>query len=324
LILTNKRNKRECLFKEKMFDYMKINASFSLILCILELFQLMGICISYDSVFCSSIRTTLFAQYFRIVMINFVGNSIKFCCNVTNLMFSLNRYALVHGGNSFSFLKRAFNLPNSSFILKTLTIGILLSIVKAYQYKETEEFSNSIFYYYYDEFPSLRVPTDFTKFTKIIYIFFQVLNYFLNDIFCSFAVFFIDIFLIRSLRKNIEIKKKRFNEKVSVKILEAETAKHKTIKMVIFNTIFSFIFKLPEFFFTLYFSFFLIFYEEGSTSTYFICDVNELCRLMINLFEILYLFSFSLPFVFYYLFNTKFNLGFKNLFVCNEIKKQLL
>jgi len=324
LILSNKRNKRECLFKEKMFEYMNLNALFSLILCILELFQLMAICISYDSVFCSSIRTTLFAQYFRIIMINFLGNSIKFCCNITSLMFSLNRFALVNGGNRFKILKKVFNTSNSSFIFYALTIGIILSIVKAYQYKENKEFSDSMVYYYYDEFPSLRVPTDFTKTTKMLYIFFQVLNYFLNDIFCSFMVFVIDIFLIRSLRKNIEIKKKRFNEKVSVKILEAETAKYKTIKMVIFNTIFSFIFKSPEFFFTLYFSFFLIFYQDGSTSSYFICTVNELCRLMINLFDILYLFSFSLSFAFYYMFNTKFNLGFKNLFVYSDFKKKRL
>ena len=128
LILTNKRNKRECLFKEKMFDYMKINASFSLILCILELFQLMGICISYDSVFCSSIRTTLFAQYFRIVMINFVGNSIKFCCNFTSLMFSLNRFIIVRGKQNRSYVRFLFSISNIKLSAFIICFGFVLFV----------------------------------------------------------------------------------------------------------------------------------------------------------------------------------------------------
>jgi hypothetical protein len=264
-------------------------------------------------VFCSSIRTTLFAQYFRIVMINFVGNSIKFCCNVTSLMFSLNRFIIVRGKQNSSYIRFLFSISNIKLSAFILFFGFFFNLSRLFQYKEEQIDTGRIFVYDDEEFPTLRDPNEYVEYWKYFYIIFQTLSYILNDIFCSVSILIVDILLVYSLKNNVKVKRLRYSQKTSLKIFEVEMAKRKTIIMIVLNTTSSFLFKTPEFVYSLYFSFILIF-SEDLTFLYYFCYVEEICRSLISILDVFYLFSIIFPFLFYCLFNNKFKLGLKNLF----------
>jgi hypothetical protein len=46
-------------------------------------------------IFCSAIYTTQFAQYYKIIMIAYFGETVKMCANISYLMMTLNRFLLI-------------------------------------------------------------------------------------------------------------------------------------------------------------------------------------------------------------------------------------
>jgi hypothetical protein len=95
IIRTIKKNEKTEL-KEDFYKYMSANAKFNCIYCLIFVFYPMTSCtwrLSYH--FCSSIFTSQFVQWFKIVMIAYFGEVIKMSANFTYLMMTLNRYILV-------------------------------------------------------------------------------------------------------------------------------------------------------------------------------------------------------------------------------------
>ena len=82
-------------FNNAMYKHIFYNSMFNSILCFLNCFSLMNICIFAQSSFCSSIYKTNGAQYFKIIFIHFLGNSLRLCCNFSFILFSVSRFYIL-------------------------------------------------------------------------------------------------------------------------------------------------------------------------------------------------------------------------------------
>jgi hypothetical protein len=78
--------------KEDFYKYMDANAKFNCFYCMILLFYPMTSCTwRLSSSFCSKIFTTQFVQYYKIVIIGYLGEVFKMCANISYLMMTLNR-----------------------------------------------------------------------------------------------------------------------------------------------------------------------------------------------------------------------------------------
>ena len=81
---------------EKMYKNMLMIAILNLAYCTLSLLSLMAESVESQSIFCPEIRRNIFLQYFNIIFILFLKQTIKTFLNEYNLFFSLNRYILIN------------------------------------------------------------------------------------------------------------------------------------------------------------------------------------------------------------------------------------
>ena len=127
---------------KRISDHMLINSIFNIIYCIFTLLKLINVCIFDLSVFCSSLYISETSQYFSIIVINFLGNIIKLCCNASFISFSLSRYSLTVN-NKNRVIKKLDGLSLMAYYSLMLMICTLLSIFKLFQYQTNEIFNSA-------------------------------------------------------------------------------------------------------------------------------------------------------------------------------------
>ena len=73
----SKANKREKIFKAKMFNYTVINSVFNCIECMIHELRLIHICIYRNSVFCSSIKSLYSRKNWEPLLVSLIRNWCK-------------------------------------------------------------------------------------------------------------------------------------------------------------------------------------------------------------------------------------------------------
>jgi hypothetical protein len=116
--------------KEPFFDYMKLNSLFNCIYCVIFLTTLMNECIMFNGIYCSSVRTSLFAQWYKILVVEYFGDAIKICSNVTYILMNVNRYMLI-GRDHNKTLQSISELNPKTVNICLFLFSSTLSIVKA-------------------------------------------------------------------------------------------------------------------------------------------------------------------------------------------------
>jgi hypothetical protein len=134
-IITDKTN--DHLFKEAMYKHIRINACFNAVYCLIRSFSLLNQCLEFNgSPYCSSIYQEQWAQYFKIIVVNFLGNSLKFCSNVSYLFFAISRFILIANVKQehklFSITKR---IPLLFYMGILFLVALLLNLFRLFQYK---------------------------------------------------------------------------------------------------------------------------------------------------------------------------------------------
>jgi hypothetical protein len=143
IIQTIDKNKNKEL-KEDFYKYMSANAKFNCVYCLSYVFYPMTSCNwTLSSSFCSSVFTTKFVQYFKIVMISYVGEVVKMCANIAYLMMTLNRYLLV-GKEHSSWLITVAKLEFKWVILGILLFSSLINIGHGWEYVVVEDMDSLI------------------------------------------------------------------------------------------------------------------------------------------------------------------------------------
>jgi hypothetical protein len=116
---------------------------FNILFCLIYLFSLTNICIFPKNSFCSSIWRTEFSQYFHIYVILFLGNSLRLCCNISYIFFSVSRFALSGTSNKNKLRKfiEKQKIKRFYLILFFVTLGFSVFVpLENYVNKPFEEY----------------------------------------------------------------------------------------------------------------------------------------------------------------------------------------
>jgi hypothetical protein len=330
IIQTINQNEKKDL-KEDFYKYMSANAKFNCLYCLICVFYPMTSCIwRLDKTFCSSIFTSLFVQYYKIIVMAYFGEVVKMCANISYLMMTLNRYLLV-GKDHPPWLVTLAKLEFKWVVRGCILFSALINIGHGWQYQAFEEVitsqsSQTFSYqhmngYSYSDYPSANQGTSYFTYS-IVY-------------FCiNFGVFFIlntslEVKIVRRMQKELKEKRERLakmnypKSAVQIGLDGAETQsktdladkkkkeednekERKVIKMVVLNGIFNLILRAPE----------MLFWIENSNSWPILFTISEYCiasfsfpgflNLIADIIYLAYILTFSSNFFIFYMFNKKF------------------
>ena len=244
ILLTVKKIKKN-IIKEPMYNYIHMNATFNILCCIVMNLSLVNTCINYNthSVYCSSVYTDKWAQYFKIVVQHFIGNVFRTCMNVSYLFISLSRFISVSNLKEKKYFKNISHLNYKLFLFVLLVFAVLISLFKIFQYDvntlyDMEEFPSE----FYSEF---RCLYDMYKSKCVLFDILKLINKSFNDIFFFLINIFLDFLMLKHFNKEIEHKMqlRNHNEDNSDLIKKKKNVN----RMIIANSTIFFFSHAPEF-----------------------------------------------------------------------------
>ena len=190
-------------FSSIMYKHIVINSYFNIIYCVIINFGLINQCIFINSIFCSSVYYTEWAQYFKIIVVIYSASVIKSCKNASFLAFTVSRFATsLNKKNIFLTKFKAMNLKIYLFVL--ILASIIINLFKVFQYRVSSKIDQT------QEFPSEKYNERVCNLDNNIYCqFFNTMKLFiiLIDNFSLYVInFFVDISLLKGLREHIRKK----------------------------------------------------------------------------------------------------------------------
>lgn len=270
-----------------MTVYSFINLAYSII----NLLSLLSKCIAENSLFCSYLYHTEFSQYFKIIVVEYLGNILKIFSNVVYLLVSISRYVLLEkDGKLAKFVQNTFQkMKKKTIVILVLVLILFVSGLNSHRIFIYKVLHYSIFRNLYDynteyflSFPTFltdsKIYKNYITYEKeddihartVAYEVFVYLNFILNDVVLFILFTVVDILLIVGLRRSIEKKKKMVpttsnivnllpnqseisneNNKMIVQINEIEKTEKNILKSVIANTIILLVAKVFDLFFTI-------------------------------------------------------------------------
>ena len=284
---------------DKMYKDMVVIAILNLVYCTLSLLSLMSECMESLSIFCPEIRKSEIVQYFYIIFILFLKQTIKTFINENNLLFSLNRYILTNEQSIGDDQKKHYRRLNSRrFFASSFLFCVLLNVYLFFEYSIND-------YYSSQQFP-MNVGSLTFAYTNKIQLIFKILSYLVNNVFFVIFEIIVNIVLLRSIRKNLRIKESMTS---SHKKQEINNAKHKANLMVFLNCLTLLFFRFFEF------SLIILYFVKNDEFRRTICTTYffDICQVYLKYGEFSFILSNSFNFFFYYSFNTKFKESFKTL-----------
>lgn len=306
VILVVKAKMNMNLFKDKMYSFIAVNAFFNIAYCIIMGVKLVNECVFFtSSTFCSIFYRSHAAQYFKIIVVHFLGSVFKVSMNLSYISFALSRLILTSQTKKQIFLK--FNkIKTKYFIIGIVLISILLSVYKLFQYK-----LNRI-HLPYQEFPhekhdEMSCLSGINELECKMFNSFKIINSSLNDIVLFLLNIIIDIFLYKSFKSQLESKRLAKGHFFTIEHHEELKSKQNRLnKMIFFNGIFYFVSHFPEFFTTI-----LLIRFAKKLSEF--CAYQFSCDLFNENASFFNMISIVSQFFLYVSFNKNFLMGFKKL-----------
>ena len=205
-------------FKERMYKFLQIQSFFIIIHCILILFKLMNQCVSYGSVFCSSVYTQRVVQNFFINN-EYVTYSIKTCSNISFIAMSFSRYSMITKINSNEKSDNAFKRFLKKNLFKTYLIVVIISSFLLNLNKLFEYQVNDVDFNYYESPIEIFYYCGIMLICNTIKIFFYI-NLIFNNCLCLLSNVCIDVALYVRIKNN---EKKSTFLKAKIYVLAAYT-----------------------------------------------------------------------------------------------------
>lgn len=199
-VVVHKSNRQH--LKENQYNYMTLNSLLNSFILLIEIFLLMSECQGDYGLFCSSIRTWKFSQYFKIIFGEYVSNSLRLLSNFTYVGFTINRLSLI-GKKQGKFVKNVSKLTICQFIRRTVWPCLALPVVKIFRFIPNtllpdQDYPNPIAFY----FTKISSPLIF------VYLSFNILFDLVNYFVFLLVNFVIDVKLVITLKKVIDEKQK--------------------------------------------------------------------------------------------------------------------
>ena len=311
VICVIKNHKKEHSFKKTMYTYMLVNSVFNLIFCGVSSFSLINVCIFPKTSFCSSIFKEAFSQYFKIYVVDFLGEAVRFCCNVSFFIFSVSRFftSIFNSNTKIKFLNYAEKINTSHLFGIVLCIGLLLNLFKLFEYKKNMPYSTIDTKFPFNAYDieycenRLIVSSTFALRCRIFPVI-NLINSILNNIIYLFISVIIDVLLINFSNRNLERKKKLTNEKEQLE--HAIKLKEKVNKMVITNGSLYFVSHFPQFLITL-----ILFVYKSRLSS--VCFYYIPCNEFLELMQTFNLISIGFQFFIFKKFDKNIHESYKDL-----------
>ncbi|CAF0866779.1 unnamed protein product [Brachionus calyciflorus] len=294
---------------DKQFYYMKMNAIFNLLICLIELMRPLYI---WSFLSGNGIWHNVLVQYIKIIFNEFLYNLLKFLSSSSYILFSSIRCSLV--GQEHFFLDKLMNYNPKKLLYKMILIGFFLNLIKLFSFEIN----------YFDPFFDYPSPKSYNYVVEnnikgaILISSLNLLCDFVNYILFIILHLILDIILIFKLRDTLKRRKEKFPE---MSMTKSDEFQYKSLGMVILNTSFNFFLRLPGMIEFLFWNrrFINFVYKKTGylAKIYFFVgglSVSYVIHNLVVLSTFFYLVSLSLNFLMMYSFNNIFKKTFKKIF----------
>lgn len=333
--ITSDVKKQKELKEMRHYDYMRLNSCVHCLILLVQLPSMLNECT--HEFWCSTLHRTVPAQYFKIVVGEFLGTSLRFMSNFTYLGFTLSRLSLIGKEHGKLVMYVAKDKSIKVYLCITIVLSLLLSIVRYFRYlpNQMDYISTGAADMYPDKLVFVAVGELREHFHVRLFSIFNVLC----DL-CNYAVFIVvnlilDSVMVVELKKTLKEKAEKCGETEKQKRKNEITIK-RAILMVVLNAVFNLVLKFP-----LLLNTFFEFYsnevdenlvtaqgkikEKNFIYNYFVFrNGSEPFELAANLF---YFISISFSIWFFYKFDRNFQVSFdrailkEDLVVVKDVKK---
>ncbi|CAF0732849.1 unnamed protein product [Brachionus calyciflorus] len=229
-------------------NLMMYNSLINLAYFLINFFHIINRCVLINGIFCSKIYQSLFAQYYNIYMVEFLGGILKIWSNLSLILISMKRLKFV---DSFIWLKKVRLVK--CILIVTILFSILINleklqliVVNKNVYFLDSEMTN--------EFPERNKVLSFliqklfkgndlyTYKEGIILYVLNVIHFSINDVVLFIIVTAFDLKLIQIIRKQVlqRIKLKTVNTNF-------ENLKYRVSYAILINSSFEFLLKILHF-----------------------------------------------------------------------------
>ena len=305
LVLRNKKTIQiEKSLKNVMYKHILANSIFNLMYCLVKPLTLINICIFPSTSFCSSVYREGLSQYLKIYFTNLFGNSLRLCCNLSYIFFSIIRY-FISTSNETWFFQRFQRINLNLFYSITFGLSLGLSSFFVFKYKRNEfdglcdsNYPIDAYGYNYCE-KNIAIHSSSLDFKCGLFTFFTMLNNVLNNILFLFISIFIDIGLIRfanqTVNRRLHMISPLENANEDIHLTQALKLKEKINKMILSNGLLYIISHFPDFITTVLL---LVFKKKLEYSCFFVIsciDLEEMAQAF-NFFSIVFQFIIFIRF----------------------------
>jgi hypothetical protein len=311
---------------ELFFTCMLINALINLIYCLMMFV--------YQTFPC---KPTPIGEHYQInhciittICISTTESILKLTANVTYLQMSLNRYLLI-GRDHAGWLKA---IAKANIVL-VLVISFICSVLLSYVVVDQQIFINLSFtstnlynsdieqndYYYFRDYTSLPLNSNnafqiVTQYFKDNLARIQALTI-VHNLFSYFLFFVLnmiaDAITVLKLKETLE-EKARLGISTKEKKQEQERAEHRSIVMVVLNSLVNVFFRIPELLNVVFFS--IISFDNNKYLYRLMCLSFHECNAMNQISDSFYNFTTAFNILFYYFFNKTFKFAFNLTIFC--------
>ena len=233
------------VFKDiKLYSYLRLNSIFNILILVIELLSWISECSNTYDALCPEIRKYIPVQFFKIVFKEGLVTTLRFMCNFVYLAFSLSRISLI-GKDHALLVEFISNVSVLRYTILTSLISAGLSVVKGFRYKVNYDHSELS----YPIRVELDISNDLTSSKDGFFIANSICDLF-NYVVFVFIHVSIDIYMVVRLRRTLNEKLMKLKDQINAskfqsKLKENDDSVNKAIKMVVLNTIFSVLFKMP-------------------------------------------------------------------------------
>ena len=293
--------------KAKQYSYMRIASLSNALVCLIRMLTPIYECQS-DGIYCSPFHHLVFTQYFRIVCVEFISTFLQMLSNFSYVGFLITRSSLI-GKNHGKFIQVFSRLSILKFMSLSLLLSGLFSIVKIFHYQVNTFDSNLDYPAPFERSYNNIYSSGFEVKTRLISIFNAVSDLTNYILFIVFNLI-LDICLIVKLKATLFDRINSSNNNQDVL--------NRAITSVFSYTLFSIVFKVPASIKSVLDS---ASFNDSIGQTFASRQINYLyetfcincriCPMFELLAHLLYIFSISCNIFFYFIFDTKFKIGFK-------------
>ena len=324
------------LFKGfKQYSYLCANSVFCLMILVINILSWTTECFYPFEVFCPEIRKLVFFQFFKIIFKECLTATFRFMMNFTYVAFALNRIAIIKKDQN-KFLIFISEVSIYKYIGVNLAISFGLSVIKYFKYEVNYEYP-FMNYPISNEWDIFNVDQKKSHTFDDAYFIVNSISDIINHVIFVLICLFIDIYMVRELRKVMADKLQRIERlyvesktKIESAKKENDEAINKAIRMVVLNTLIGVLFKMPLSFIPILNVYADFYYKDFSTRYnhpsfgrfYTSLFLNGFYGQISDFADFLFILSISIQPLIYKNFDKKLQISFDRFFHKNNNQQQ--